>query len=277
MKPIIDEQASIARQSLQPYLDTLQSSLLDTLAPLAESLDRATQEIRKASQEVGPALTSAGFWIPPSAPMTMVRELRVLASRGEATPELTRRLIVGTYHADDFRFLRSIVTSSSAHPLFTGSALVIAKAADAHLRSEFTLSIPALLPLVEGSLITYLGRRFSAREGGTSGMASTALRAAYGDAMREATIDAILQYITGHGTYGRVDPVYFHPDRYSKWLSDHGLESTQILNRHAILHGIQRAYSSPENSLRAFFLIDSLTLLEYTPSAPRSNDTQVAA
>lgn len=48
------------------------------------------------------------------------------------------------------------------------------------------------------------------------------------------------------------------PEKYPEWLKLHNLEAHQILQRHAILHGVQKDYASKENSLRAFLLMDVL-------------------
>jgi hypothetical protein len=50
---------------------------------------------------------------------------------------------------------------------------------------------------------------------------------------------------------------FFSPEKYPEWVTSHGFESAP-LNRDAILHGVQIEYASEINSLRVFFLLDSL-------------------
>jgi hypothetical protein len=54
-----------------------------------------------------------------------------------------------------------------------------------------------------------------------------------------------------------------------KALRDWNRPPSEILNRHAILHGVDVDYASEENSLRAFLFLDTLHLL-----ADQQNETK---
>jgi hypothetical protein len=114
----------------------------------------------------------------------------------------------------------------------------------AHLNKDYTLSIPTLLPQIEGTLrdYDYNGKQISKKT--LSGF-----------------IDLLLQdkdeYIPVKGLI--VDELYEH----FKW----GDEKSPALSRHAILHGSDVSYNTEINSLRVILIYDMIveliTMMDY--------------
>jgi hypothetical protein len=271
--PLNPDMADLLKQTLQEYskahLDALQAPMLDLaqsmqselirmVAPLQESIDNAIKQQEAAAEEIGPYLRDAGFWIPPSAPASLIGEIRRAVVEDRADPEAIRNIFLARYRADDHDALRYIIDSCLSHPYFSARSKALEAAFKAHKNSDYVLSVPTLLPILEGALILHLGGRVAS----IAAMAEQAANDAYIDLMRAATSDALIQYVTGIGVYGSIDSKHFHPDFYQDWLVAQGHDPLQVLNRHAILHGIQIDYDSEENSLRAFFLIDAITLIQ---------------
>ncbi len=223
-----------------------------------EAFSRACEKANQASPVIGPSLTQAGFWLPPSAPMDLSHSVKTLVDKGEDTANNVRQAIAGYYRENDFCHLSDMISDWHNNPYFADRMPIIFDALEAHRHGKYTLSIPALLPLVEGILIELVGPR----DKGYGVWVEDAIADWYSSAMHEAYKDATIEYVTGIKVYGRVDPAYFTPQRYPEWLNLQGLEGNQVLQRHAILHGVQTDYASEENSLRAFFLLDVVSWMK---------------
>lgn len=233
-----------------------------SLAKLGRFIERQMAEAQEASQLLSDPITKAGFWIPPSAPVGLITQLKSLTEDGTATPESIRAAIVLYYENDDFYALKEMVSDWSNNPYFRKRMHIINDAVTVHMAGQYTLSIPALLPLVEGILTSMIGpRRFP----GTGRWVGDAIENMLDAFLSEVRKDAVLAYVTGYALYGEIPPAYRTPEKYPIWLEDKGLEGRQSLQRHAILHGLQFDYHSKENSLRAFLILDVLAHLQGPP------------
>lgn len=255
---------TIQNQQFQEALSQIASITIPQYTELNRSLLRLDQlierqltEAREASRLLGGPITEAGFWIPPSAPGGLLRELKSLTAEGNTTPYDVRSAIVVYYEADDFYALKAMVSGWSRNTYFHDRMHIIEDALDAHMAGKYTLSIPTLLPLVEGILTSIIGPR--SRSEGMGRWVNDAFENMLGTFLREVCKDAVIAYITGYAIYRFVE--HNTPEEYPKWLENNGLESKQTLQRHAILHGWQTDYDSKENSLRAFFMLDVLAHL----------------
>lgn len=246
---------------LQPHLNELRESVQETLRSTFETLGTAVEQARAASPEIAEPLTRAGFWLFPSAPFSMCLAVRALVDGGQATPQNVRHLVVTWYRRDDCSLLKTMVEGWQGNPHFAPRMDIIRDALRAHVDARYTLSIPTLLPIVEGVLTSITGKP-AASSGGSILLARGVIEDMHTDFMREASKDAVVEFVTGITVYGHVPSQYFTPQRYPEWLDQHELTGDQVLNRHAILHGVQMDYGSEENSLRAFFILDVLSRLE---------------
>lgn len=188
----------------------------------------------------------------------MSRRLKALVNEQQATPENIRRVIVEYYEDEDFAHLKAMVDSWKDNTHFADRFHIIADALAAHVDGNYTLSIPALLPQVEGILTSIVGRREARIHGGLEKWAGAAIQQGYGTLELEAYKDALLRFITGIEFCGSIPQDYFTAAEYADWLKSQGLVGGQVLNRRAILHGVQIDYASKENSLRVFFILDAL-------------------
>lgn len=141
---------------------------------------------------------------------------------------------------------------------------IFENALDAHKHSKWTLSIPALLPQIEGIAIDILRERGldfsrkslvikkSAKRKTAQTLASQVFSLLPIDSFSLSEMVAIytlLHYLEGQ-LYGWTD-----------FLGEaNQSEEQDSLNRHAILHGVQINYASQENSLKCFLVLDALQL-----------------
>ncbi len=135
---------------------------------LARSISRSMSEISKAIeaipwQEYGEAFQAAGWPLAPSIPLKLMNEVRELHQAGQATD--ATMIILSCYHANDFERLVYMVERWTTYPLMASRMLIIRDALEAHRQQKYTLSLPALLPQIEGVLMDYLvSRAWEARE-----------------------------------------------------------------------------------------------------------------
>jgi len=152
---VLDHQTRIAGQLFsKSWLDQLPKPI-DFSKDLQKSFERTEQ----LSEEIGPVLQEAGFWIAPSIPIKILRIIVEMGRNGETNPDKIAQLFVDVLEQDDYTVLRSMVNRWENNPYFKKRILIIMDALEAHINGKFTLSIPALLPMIEGILTEIVGRR----------------------------------------------------------------------------------------------------------------------
>jgi len=253
---VLDHQTRIAGQLFsKSWLDQLPKPI-DFSKDLQKSFERTEQ----LSEEIGPVLQEAGFWIAPSIPIKILRIIVEMGRNGETNPDKIAQLFVDVLEQDDYTVLRSMVNRWENNPYFKKRILIIMDALEAHINGKFTLSIPALLPMIEGILTEIVGRRPTQGERMTDWI-QIAIDDMCSDFMQASLKNVILTYLIGYTGYKSIEKEYFTPDEFPKWLEENGYSAKDILNRHAILHGVHIDYASKENSLRAFMILDVLSEL----------------
>jgi hypothetical protein len=259
----LDELRSKIQQALVQAVDQValrRPQLLDEFfAPINEAIEGILSEAPLASKDIADPLAEAGFWLTPSAPIVLITRLRRAAGPGPPGAAAVRHTLVDFYEADNALQLRHMVSGWAGNPFLARPYRIIQDALDAHVARQYTLSIPALLPIVERLLTALHGA--PAKSGELPRIAAQHIQSSYTDFMREASKDILLHFITATRLYGSVPGQYFTPDTFPRWLASQGLTERDVVNRHAILHGVQVDYAGKENSLRVFLLLDVLSWL----------------
>jgi hypothetical protein len=257
MQQFLQQSEQLFRGIGEQFLRGFAEQFRESMEQFGETIKQWSADLEHRSEAIGEPLRQAGFWLAPSAPLILLDHLHSLVEEEQATPENIRHLITAYYEAEDFDALRVMVEDWKDLPFFAQRMHIIEPALDAHVAGQYVLSIPALLPLVEGILTDIIGRR-AVRHEGMPTWARTAIEGMYMEALQAASRDIVIQFFSEITMYGRVDPIYFTPARFPEWVRMQGLTEDQVLQRHAILHGVQIHYGSKENSLRAFLLLDVL-------------------
>ena len=145
---------------------------------------------------------------------------------------------------------------------------IIYDALEAHVNGKYTLSVPTLLPHIEG-IATEIVEKYNlpkldkpliyrAKPYGKDGEKTYASRvfAHVGisalDFEEWVAVESLLYYLEG--------TMYQSPRRRGKKLKD--FATKDILNRHSILHGTHTKYATPMNSLKCFLALDVLSLID---------------
>ncbi len=142
--------------------------------------------------------------------------------------------IVEYFNQDDAALLLRMSEEWLSVPCLRDRTQIIRAAMDSHKQGKFTLSIPALLPLVDGSSAEVLGNQ---------SMHAVVLLANE----RRANDPEIW----AQGFCDFVAHVYYRGYKF-------GIDTPPYLTRHGILHGRVFDYPSALNSTRVFLLIDTI-------------------
>jgi len=283
LQPVLDDWQSQQRESLavvQQQLEVAQiaassiKALSETFTDLASIIRQAwkplhamLQEAQLEADEIEPVFSQAGFWLSPSTPYRVFVTTRSLYRSGRLTPDIVKRIMVAVYRKDHGGAIREMIADWYADERFARRRHIVDAALNAHLAGDYVLSIPALLPQIEGIVIEFV-------EGGRYGQLEPAAKEVVRMIMERSgwlmPISSTPFEKEMRKLYAGTRQEEFSPESFrEKALRDWNRSPSEILNRHAILHGVDVDYASEENSLRAFLFLDTLHLL-----ADQQNETK---
>lgn len=245
----------------------MMKSILDLQNILKPSMEEAIQVLSKFTKVleawfdinienteiIVPYCKEANLWIPRSAPIGLVSALKDLVDRNEASTENVKKIFLNFYEIGNRKNLREMVDAWKENPYFSERMEIIYDAFEAHKEGKFTLSIPTLLPHVEGISKQILP--------GISGVKNTVEEtiSSYdkGYFMVDSEREMFLELIINPYFFGSFNNVN-SPEEYKLLMEEKELDIENSVNRHAILHGFHLDYATKINSLRVFFVLDAL-------------------
>jgi hypothetical protein len=222
---------------IQQNFEQWKSELQLNWAKMAEMMAAAAASFERYCNEEAPeacaVLCQAG-WLRMDRhfSITEVRESLVLhKTQGQAA---MNNAILQYFSEDNWASLERMTESWNSIPYLFDRTGIIADALFAHRRGLYTLSIPTLLPLVDGLSAEALGSH------------SKNAVAKFAENRRANDPEIWVQ-----GFCDFMAQVFYKGYRF-------GQDSAPYLNRHAILHGRVFDYPSALNSTRVFLLVDAL-------------------
>lgn len=217
-------------------------------------LGELAKSFREKSDLDREVLLSSGWWISPifnDLPYNLINKAAYRYKSGDK--HSITNFFKSTFHGKDYFLLRHMVNSWKNKPLFKPRMKAINQAMNAHIRGEYYLSIPTLLPISEGIAEAYCKRAripISRRDRSKGGLKiSNAL------VHRQQALDSylylpeIILYHLQNIIFSDTDLIKTNPNR-------------KLLNRHNILHGKTVNYGDAARSLRCFLLLDVLSALD---------------
>lgn len=226
----------------------------DWMAAFGKAVQTMLDSMEVDAKKIGPILSSANLWIPPSSmKKDLVGSLVELIAKGKTESEQVELAFVAYYEEKDWAELKQVVSSWQSNPYFADRMFIIWDALDAHINSKYILSIPTLLCQIEGIASHIVGKT----PGSPQKVIPNLIDNESPEFMSSASKDILIYYVTNI-TY----PGWINFDKFVEWLKTNRLTENQALQRHAILHGVQVNYASKTNSLRAFLILDSLYWLK---------------
>lgn len=239
------------RASLGPLTSHLQG-LSQSVYRVGKLIRQKYEEVELDAQAAAPLLSSSNLWFPPSAPLALLRALSEVAEFENPSPDQVEGLFLDYYGNDNWAALREMVSSWEEIPHFKNRMVIINDALKAHIEGMYTLSIPALLPQIEGVAGNILGMSIARK---TKDRMGELLKEEYPVVFSSASKDLLINFVT-EVLYTGADY-----DNFGSSLKSKGFVGSDFLNRPAILHGIHTNYANVGLSLRAFLLLDALSAI----------------
>lgn len=250
---------------LQPDLESISKGIIQQFnkawLPYIDELESIRKSEETHAKRLSTLLSESVLWLTPTMSYSIWATLKALDTTIATTKDV-EEIFVSQFQKDNWKMLVNMTKEWNENELFKIRSIIIQDALEAHILGKYTLSIPALLPQVEGILSSVTKKS----AGRPKKLLSEALRKDQSEFLSEVSEGLLLKLATSSFLYNEIDPIYFSPEKFSEWLSSQGMVEENIMNRHAILHGIQINYPSKINSLRAFLLLDSLYSVELVKS-----------
>lgn len=218
---------------------------------LDSELFKRLQERLELDEKTVRAFKAAGWPIAPSMDGQLRSRVVELFEQGKAS--YATQTILGHYRRGGSANLIAAVESWNDHPLFSPRMHIIKDSLFAHLEGFYTLSVPALIPQVEGILTEYAALH---RTQVSYGKISQVYRAAIGDP-NEHTFD--VWPIASSLLYLLENSIYIFTDFEAELQK---AVPARTATRHTILHGVNIGYDRQMHSLRVFILLDAIYALE---------------
>lgn len=248
-------------KSLGQMLKSINQGWLKDFAVLGQKLEQIFIELETQTEEVAPMLQKANLWISPYMSFSFIKQIIFLCKNPETKPNDVILLYVGFYSQDNYLILKEMVESWYKNSYFKPRLEIIKDALDAHIAHKYSLSIPTLLPIVEGIATDISGKR----AGSPKKRIKEVIGNQYGEVFAAASKDVFLNLLDEIGFFGNIQPDQFTSSKYSILLNEKGVIENECLNRNAILHGVQLNYASEINSLKVFLILDMLSSLDENP------------
>ena len=202
-------------------------------------------------RDAAEAFKEAGWPLAPSMPVELRERVVELHRRGKA--HYASNTIIGYYRRNGHAHLVAAVDAWDSNPLVGPRIHIIRDALEAHREGRYTLSVPALLPQIEGILCDYVVRhRLQAKLGKVQAVYEAAIGDPGDYAFTEWAITTTLLYQFQTNTYTWTD--------FAKELRK-SAERREV-TRHTVVHGINYRYDRLIHSLRAFLTLDAISALQ---------------
>ena len=248
--PVTPEIRADLNEALKSFAIAANRLLKPSLAALLDA--RFTEAQRR---RVIKAFEYATLWLAPSMPDDLVDQVVQMHQQG-TKPGPIASVVSRRYAKQDWGLLRTTVNSFVDRSLFIDSKQTILDALEAHCSEKFTLTVPALLLLVEGLCADYVKRKNLLPSIGqqTTRIIVAALESVPcdpSDILEYAAVSGVVEYVQNH--------LYAYVDFDASYES---LRKESRLRAHASRHGRQREAATRMNSLRLFLLLDVMSLFD---------------
>lgn len=214
------------------------------------NLLRNLHDIIQAGQDEKDAFCAAGWPISPSMPKALRQRVVELHMQGKN--QYASQPIMGYYRRSGCTHLKELVHGWQDHPLLGSRVHIFVDALGVHQDGKYTLSVPTLMPQIEGVLNDYVKKHSLAAK---FGKIQEVYTAAIGDTgnygLAEWAIVQTLLHLLQTNTYV-----------YTSFQNE--LDKSmhrRAINRHTVLHGVTANYNKESHSLKCFLLLDAVSVL----------------
>jgi len=235
--------------TLRRYEALLNKSLADHLRTLYEAAERLRPDFsrilerfsRTQARNLERTLTRYRWWPVPGLPFEFYQGVVTLIEQGQT--RRVNRYICDWFRWNRYRRLGRMVRRWDQNKYFRRRRAIYGQALKAHRRGWYNLSVPALIPLVEGIARDYLHEEHGVTvRKGLKAIKEALNRNVPEDVFLEELQQALIRFLTS-STFADTNDV---------------LPSGYELNRHGVAHGRYARYGTEANSLRCFLLLETL-------------------
>jgi len=232
------------------------TNFIESISPIINKFALQYQK-QLNRQNIFSPFIECGLWLAPS--MTPGIVMVVMGKYEQGKNRAIPAIVEGFYRRNNYAVLRHTIANWNSLELFFPRMHIFMDALDAHIAGKWTLSIPALLPHIEG-------------------IAGEILRANHLPIKNSVTIVKNGGKNLPSSVFGSYHPTpessisytltasfldYLERTLYSyESFENPKVRTLSKLNRHAILHGYNIAYANRLNSLRCFLALDSLSIFK---------------
>lgn len=262
-----EETSQALAKALQPLVESIQLLQKQWVEPFQKlqqaflSFAKSRAEIRRTAQ----VFQECNLWLTPS--MVGLTD-KIVKLYYEGKKQVIPSIIARYYKRNNWAILKNAVNNWENNSFFQPRMEIIYDALEAHINGKYTLSVPTLLPHIEGIAREIVGkynfpelpttiiyREMNYGKDGAKTWPSTVfgeVAISELDFKEWVAVESLLYYLEG--------TMYLSPKKEGKKLKDFGTKD--ILNRHSILHGTHIKYATAMNSLRCFLALDVLSLID---------------
>lgn len=236
---------------LDRYGETYKAFISNYLTAFQEVLPRITSNFRPLfdqlsrlqARQLERTLCRYHWWPVPGLPFEFYMGILDLAEQGQS--RRINRYICDWFRWNRYRRLGRIVKRWDGNEYFRCRRHIYNQALMAHRRGWYNLTVPALMPLVEGVARDYLrGKHGVTERRGRAAIEEALNRNIPPSVFREELQQALIRFLTS-STFADTDRGDVLPSGYE-------------LNRHGVAHSRHLRYGTEANSLRCFLLLETL-------------------
>jgi len=205
----------------------------------------------KKQKDLVDACKASGWPFAPSMPTELRGKIVQLYREGKG--RYISRSIIAYYEKNDYQNLKMMVCSWENNDLFQPRMHILRDALEAHCSKKYTLSVPTLIPQIEGIMNDYVHSNGLIVK---LGKIKEVYEAAIGEedeyGLSGWVIASTVLYHLQNNTYV-----------YTKFEDEirKPINSRQV-SRHTVSHGISPNYNKKIHSLKAFLVLDAISGLQ---------------
>jgi len=178
---------------------------------------------------------------------------RVVELHKQGKTQYASQSIMGYYQRNNCENLARMVDDWESRPLFEPRMHILRDSLEAHREGKYTLSVPALMPQIEGILNDYVkDNNLAARFGKIQEVYEAAIGDPEDYGLAQWAIAETLLCQLRTNTYVYTD----FADELRRTAPN------RRTTRHTVSHGVAIEYDRPIRSLKAFLLLDAISALE---------------
>lgn len=261
VQPVSEMQEALAKQvkDITYGLDNITRRMAAHMAAVGLAVQKISSlgifynliQLVQAPKDAAEAFKAADWTIAPSMPFELREHVVDMHKQGKT--QYISRIIMGYYQRNNHQHLIETVESWESNSSFAPRMHILKDALQAHCQGLYTLSVPAITPQVEGVLIDYV---LDNKQVVNLRKIKEVYEAAIGNAddyeFSKWVIATTLLYQLQTNTYVFTE----FKDEIKKSVN------TRQVTRHTVLHGVALKYDRPIDSLKAFLLLDAISVLK---------------